>query len=135
MFDFGCTFPIVLCLQYFQKIWESFSLCVGHQDVLRQELCGFFTLMKLYFQFLSYWMGYDHGDSFPFDFEWNRILFGSKSEIKLSQRSYPIRFERKLNTSFLSVVIPVWFLYPKHVPHQHKFPPKMTRSKCMMLSS
>ena len=26
------------------------------------------TLRKLYFHFLSHWMGYDHGDSFPFDF-------------------------------------------------------------------
>ena len=48
-------------------------------------------------------MGYDHGDSFPFDFEPNGNPFGSKSKGKLSQRSYPIQFERKLNTSFLSV--------------------------------
>ena len=27
-----------------------------------------FHLVKLYFQFLSHWMGYDRGDSFPFDF-------------------------------------------------------------------
>ena len=59
------------------------------------------TLRKLYF--LSYWMGYDHGDSFPFDFEPNGIPFGSKSKGKLSPRSYPIQFERKRNTSNLSV--------------------------------
>ena len=34
------------------------------------------TLRKLYFQFLSYRMGYDRGDSFHFDFEPNEIPFG-----------------------------------------------------------
>ena len=48
-------------------------------------------------------MGYDRGDSFPFDFEPNGIPFGSKSKGKLSPRSDPIQFERKWNTSFLSV--------------------------------
>ena len=48
-------------------------------------------------------MGYDRGDSFPFDFEPDGISFGSKSKGKLSPRSYPIQFERKLNTSFLGV--------------------------------
>ena len=35
-------------------------------------------------------MGYDRGDSFPFDFELNGFLFGSKSKRKLSPRSYRI---------------------------------------------
>ena len=48
-------------------------------------------------------MGYDRGDSFPFDFKPNGIPFGSKSKGKLSPRSYPIQYERKWNTSFLSV--------------------------------
>ena len=48
-------------------------------------------------------MGYDLGDSFPIDFAPNGIPFGSKSNEKLSPRSYPIQFERKWNTSFLSV--------------------------------
>ena len=46
-------------------------------------------------------MVYDHGDSFPFDFEVNGIPFGSKLEVKLSPRSYPIQFERKGKYSFL----------------------------------
>ena len=50
-------------------------------------------------------MGYDRGDSFPSDFEPNGNPFGSKSEGKLSPRSYPIQFERKSNTSFFSVDI------------------------------
>ena len=50
-------------------------------------------------------MGYDRGDSFPSDFEPNRIPFGSKLKGKLSPRSYPIQFERKWNTSFLSVIV------------------------------
>ena len=35
-------------------------------------------------------MGYDRGDSFPFDFEQNEFSFGSKSKGKLSPRSYSI---------------------------------------------
>ena len=50
-------------------------------------------------------MGYDHDDGFPLDFEPNGISFGSKSKGKLSPRSYPTQFERKSNTSFLSVTI------------------------------
>ena len=60
------------------------------------------TLRKLYFHFFSHWMVYDRGDSFPFYFEPNGILFGSKSKEKLSLRLYPIQIERKWNTSFLS---------------------------------
>ena len=48
-------------------------------------------------------MGYDRGDSFPFDFEPNLIPFGSKSKGNLSSRSYPIQCERKWKYSFLSV--------------------------------
>ena len=48
-------------------------------------------------------MRYDRGDSFPFDFEPNRIPFDSKSKGKLSPRSYPIQYERKWMYSFLSL--------------------------------
>ena len=51
-------------------------------------------------------MVYDRGDSFPFDFEPNGFLFGSKLKGKLSPRSYPIQFERKWKTSFFSVRVP-----------------------------
>ena len=47
-------------------------------------------------------MGYDRGDSFPFDFQPNGVPFHSKSKGKLSPRSYHIQFDRKWNTSFLS---------------------------------
>ena len=50
-------------------------------------------------------MGYDRGDSFPFDFEPNGIPLGSKSKGKLSPRSYPIQCERKWKYSFFSVEI------------------------------
>ena len=50
-------------------------------------------------------MGYYRGDSFPFNFKPNVVPFGSKSEGKLSPRSYPIQFERKWNTSSLSVAV------------------------------
>ena len=52
-------------------------------------------------------MVYDRGDSFPLDFEPNRIPFGSKSKGKLSPRSYPIQCERKWKYSFLSVMMPL----------------------------
>ena len=55
-------------------------------------------------------MEYDHGDSFPFDIDPNRIPFGSKLKGKLSPRSYPIQCEWKY--SFLSVQQ----LTPNHVP-------------------
>ena len=55
-------------------------------------------------------MGYDRGDSFPFNFESNGILIGSKSKGKLSPRSYTIQFERKWNASFLSVAVQRAFL-------------------------
>ena len=48
-------------------------------------------------------MGYDRGDSLPFDSEPNGIPFGSKSKGKLSPRSNPIQCERKCKYSFLSV--------------------------------
>ena len=49
-------------------------------------------------------MGYDRGDSFPFDFEPNEIPFGSKLAGKLPPRSYLIQCERKWKHSFISVV-------------------------------
>ena len=48
-------------------------------------------------------MGYDRGDSFPFDFEPNGIPFSSKSNGKLSPRLYHIQYERKWKYSFVSV--------------------------------
>ena len=66
------------------------------------------TLRKLYLHFLSHWMGYDRGNSFPFDFEPTGIQFGSKSKGKLSPRSYPIQCERKWKYSFLSVELNVF---------------------------
>ena len=62
------------------------------------------TLRKLCFHFLSNRMGYDRGDSSPFDFEPNGMPFGSKSKGKLSPRSYPIQCDRKWKYSFLSVL-------------------------------
>ena len=45
------------------------------------------TLTKLVFHFLSNLMGYDRGDSFPFDFEPNGFAFGSKSKGKLFSKN------------------------------------------------
>ena len=58
-------------------------------------------------------MGYDRGDSFPYDFEPNRIPFGSKSKGKLSPRSYPIQCERKWKYSFLSVTVQIMHLHAR----------------------
>ena len=56
-------------------------------------------------------MGYDRGDNFPLDFEPNGIPFGSKSNEKVSPRSYPIQCERKWKYSFLSVAIFILLFY------------------------
>ena len=61
------------------------------------------AMRKLYFQFLSHWMGYDHGDSFLLDSEPNGIQFGWKSKGNLSPWSYPIQCERNWRYSFISV--------------------------------
>ena len=37
------------------------------------------TLRNLFFHFLASWIGNDHGDSFPFDFELNGNPFGSEN--------------------------------------------------------
>ena len=50
-------------------------------------------------------MGYDRGDSIPFDFEPNGTPFGSKLKGKLSPRSYLIQSERKWKYNFLSLYI------------------------------
>ena len=42
-------------------------------------------------------MEYVRGDSFPYEFEQNRIPLGSKSKGKLSSRSYSIQFENNVN--------------------------------------
>ena len=69
---------------------------------------SFSYTQKLLFYFLSNWMGYGRGDSFPFDFEPNGFPFCSKSKGKLSPRSYPIQCERNWKYSFVSV----WFPLP-----------------------
>ena len=53
-------------------------------------------------------MGYDRGDSLPFDFEPNEIPFGSKLKGKLSQRSYSIQFRRKWKSIFLCLTGLPW---------------------------
>ena len=62
-----------------------------------------FAPTKLYFHFLSHWMGYDRGESFPFNFQPDGNPFGSKSKGKQSLRSYPIQYVRNRKYSFLSV--------------------------------
>ena len=56
---------------------------------------NYVTLRKLYFLFLSHWMGYGCGDSFPFGFEPNGIPFSSKSKGK--------RFWTKLNSIWFKI--------------------------------
>ena len=62
------------------------------------------TLRKLVFLFLSNLMGFDRVVKVFLSIlntKWNSIWF-RKSKENLSPRSYPIQFERKRNTSFLS---------------------------------
>ena len=60
-------------------------------------------IQKIYLHFLSNWMEFDRGDSFPFNFKAIGISFGSKSKGKLSPLLYSIKFESKLKSIFLSV--------------------------------
>ena len=55
-----------------------FELLAGHEEATLKS--GVRTMRTLVFHFLSDCMGYDCGDSFPFDFQLNGIPFGSKSE-------------------------------------------------------
>ena len=96
------SFRADLCTDWAGKSFINNSICrlprthqFGHLETS--------TLRKLVFHILSNWMGYDRGDSFPFDFEPNGIPFSSKLKGKLSTRSYPIHCERKWKYSFLSV--------------------------------
>ena len=77
---------------------------IDYFPLLKIKCLSLSTLIKLYFHFLSNWMGYDRGDTFTFDFEPKGNPFISKSKGKLSPRSYPIQFERKWKHSFLSVL-------------------------------
>ena len=58
-----------------------------------------------------------YSDSIPFDFDTNRISFGSKSIGKLSLRSYPIQCEKKWNHSFLSVCLRIRVRPPRLMTH------------------
>ena len=63
----------------FKKLtYEVLDSCIcfrcDYGNTLVVVIC---TLRKLYFHFLSNWMGYDRGDGFPFDFVPNWIPFGS----------------------------------------------------------
>ena len=78
-------------------LWQKWS------DSLR-TVQSILTLRKL--DFLSYRIGYDRSDCFPFDFP-----FLSKSKGKLSLRSYPIQYERNRKYSFLSVLVFIISLY------------------------
>jgi len=51
--------------------------------ILHVIVTDLFSTFILYFDFLSNWMGYDRGDSFPIDFEPNGTQFGSKLKGKL----------------------------------------------------
>ena len=82
-------FPLFELTKEQNKIFSAGFFNANSRDNTRQR--GFLqTLRKLCFHFLSHWMGYDRGGSFPFDFEPNGFPFGSKSIGKLSPRSYPI---------------------------------------------
>ena len=77
-------------------------------------------------------MGYDRGDSFPFDFEPNGIPFGSTSKGKLLPRSYPIQCERKWKYSFLSVdVVTIWTCARIRLPNW-VFGPKRCAMFCVI---
>ena len=58
----------------------------SHSGSCTFDRCENSTLRKLVFYLLLNWIGYDRGESFPFDFEPNGILFGKKSKGKLEEK-------------------------------------------------
>ena len=60
------------CIQYtsFYTLYKTMKFCILYDVTLYKTMkfCFHVTLKKLYFHFLSNWMGYDRGNSFPFDF-------------------------------------------------------------------
>ena len=116
----------------------SFSDCSVDQSPVR--MMEAIKLRKLVLHFLSNWLGYDRGDSFPFDLEPNGNPFGSKSKGKLSLRSYPYQFERKWNTIFLSARdlgikwAPNWGPpWSRSVPHCRDVQEQFQRGNCAPL--
>ena len=69
---------LLLLIKFLLLRIQTQILSKGYEnlDGLKREV---HTLRKLIFHFLSYGMGYDHDDSFPFDFEPNGIPFGSEN--------------------------------------------------------
>ena len=94
------------------SIWfKKISLCVSTH---KWPKCALFFVEVIHWEnyinvkrFHSNLMGYERGDSFPFDFETNGVPFGSKAKGKLSPWSYPIQCEWKWKYSSLRVVFPV----------------------------
>ena len=58
------------------RYWHNGDAPVPEGDGSTKHFCT--TLTKLDFYFLLNWMGYDRGDSFPFDFEPNGNPFGKE---------------------------------------------------------
>ena len=89
-----------------------------HVEFKRWNLIRFLhghALRKLYFYFLSRWMGYDRGDSFPFDFEPNGIPFGSNRKQNCHHDHIPfsVKGNRNIVLSVCSVFSSVLIFYIK----------------------
>ena len=73
------TFPHFLASSVINRVYfvtfENDKKC--SEILIEKYICD--TLRKLYFQFLSHWMGYDRGGNFTFDFTPNGIPFGSEN--------------------------------------------------------
>ena len=63
------------------------------------------ALRKLYFQYLSHWLGYDRGDGFPLDFEPNGFTFDSNRNENYHHDYIPFNVKR-----IGSIVFSVWCL-------------------------
>ena len=77
------------------------------------------ALTKLDFPFLSHWMGYDRGDSFPFDFEPNRkknchhnhIPFNLEGNRNLLFSMYSVNWEKYIPISFQINYVVIIIIY------------------------
>ena len=94
-----------IALLLFLLFIVSFVYCfldvfIGYVREINPTLYRLCSLRKLYFHFLSHWMGYDRGDSFPFDFEPNGNPFGLNRKVSRHHDHIPFNVKENGNIVF-----------------------------------
>ena len=104
---------VKICLKYLPCVLRKYLFRFGRSQLSRASFIyklvshrsvainqSFSPLRKLNFHFLSHWMGYDRGDSFPFNFEPNGIPFGTENRKENCHPNY-IPFKVKGNANLV----------------------------------